>query len=75
MACHNYKTCLLLILSLFLILGAGPSNGFSDPITHCIGQCTTPSNCNQECIKNNFPKGGICLGFRGSPLECCCTRN
>ncbi|KAE9608130.1 putative knottin, scorpion toxin [Lupinus albus] len=73
MAFHNYKTCLLLILSLFLILGAGPSNGFTDPGFSCIGQCTTPSNCNQECIKNNFPKGGYCIGNSvGAPLKCCC---
>ncbi|KAE9608133.1 hypothetical protein Lalb_Chr08g0232261 [Lupinus albus] len=75
MAFHNYKTCFLLILSLFLILGAGPSNGFYDPGLVCIGECTSISDCHDQCIAKNFPKGGICLGYVGSPQKCCCKPN
>jgi hypothetical protein len=40
----------------------------------CVGVCPGDWQCNQNCIKSGYPKGGVCLRFLPSgPLICCCT--
>ncbi|KAE9608135.1 hypothetical protein Lalb_Chr08g0232281 [Lupinus albus] len=73
MACHNYKTCLLLILSLLLILGAGPSKGFTKEFIP-IELCTNTPDCDRDC-RPNFPKGGFCMPVPEDPrLYCFCLK-
>ncbi|KAE9608134.1 hypothetical protein Lalb_Chr08g0232271 [Lupinus albus] len=76
MACHNCKTCLLLIFSIFLLFGAGVSNRiFSGPGNGCIGICTGVQDCRQDCVRINYPLGGKCVVVAGDFRPwCCCSR-
>jgi hypothetical protein len=41
-----------------------------------IGVCPGDWQCNQNCIKRGYPRGGggVCIGFIPTgPLTCCCT--
>jgi hypothetical protein len=39
----------------------------------CLGVCPGDWQCNKNCIKWGYPKGGVCIGFSTSDhLLCCC---
>ncbi|EXC24150.1 hypothetical protein L484_015165 [Morus notabilis] len=40
----------------------------------CIGECSRFNDCHTTCVSRNYPKGGACMGFRGSIMHCCCNR-
>ncbi|KAL6340170.1 hypothetical protein AAG906_040606 [Vitis piasezkii] len=59
---NGYESSLKLFLSLIIdILSLGPCPDFPD--------------CNKACISKGFPKGGVCMGFSGTPPACCSNNN
>jgi len=37
------------------------------------GQCASDGQCNTNCIKSGFKKGGTCRVIYPSSYKCCCT--
>ncbi|GLU07865.1 hypothetical protein SLE2022_248040 [Rubroshorea leprosula] len=69
-ATFTHQPSFMRILFLVLIFTTGPTSAPQAPT--CLGTCSTAQNCQTSCVAEGFPKGGVCAGFMGSALACCC---
>ncbi|KAM5563194.1 hypothetical protein ABKV19_018054, partial [Rosa sericea] len=60
------------IALLFSSATVRPAEALTAPIVRCLGSCSAFADCKAACISNNYPKGGICMGFGTQPPACCC---
>ncbi|GKU86143.1 hypothetical protein SLEP1_g707 [Rubroshorea leprosula] len=69
-ATFTHQPSFMGILFLVLIFTTGLTSALQAPT--CLGPCSAVSNCQASCVAKGFPNGGVCAGFLGSGLACCC---